>query len=144
MKTAFRETNALEKLFTSLINTAVVFLFLLPFLWFDLSIQELKWVFIGLFLLENLLSILISDYRLPGMILQNTHWKQAYSKPQQLLHALLYTASFSTLLFWVWIPGDLLILNLLLLQLPCILMTGTTLHGWLSGGMVDVKKIRPH
>lgn len=139
MNTAFRETNILEKLFTSLVNVGVAFVLLLPFLWMNFSTLELKWIFIGLFWLENLISILFFNYRLPGMALQNTHWKQTYSKPHQLLHALLYTASFATLLFWIWFPGDLLLLNLVLLQLPCLLLTKTTLHGWLSGGMVDVK-----
>jgi len=141
MNTAFRETTALEKLLTSLINISVALLFLLPFLWLDLSIVELKWIFIGLFLLENLVSIAFFEYRLPGMVLQHTHWKHSYCTRNQLLHAALYTASFASVLFWVWFPGDLLLFNLLLLQLPCILRTQTTLHGWLSGGMVDVKPL---
>ena len=78
-------------------------------------------------------------YRLLGMLALNSHWKTDYPIPSQLIHALLYSASFSTLLFWVWFPGDLLLLNLLCLQLPSVLATGTTLHGLLAGNMVDVK-----
>lgn len=142
MNPAFRETTALEKLLTSLINISVALLFLLPFLfWGHFSILELKGILIGLFFLENLVSIAFFDYRLPGMVLQHTYWKHSYCTRNQLLHAALYTASFASVLFWVWFPGDLLLFNLLLLQLPCILLTQTTLHGRLSGGMVDVKPL---
>ncbi len=140
---AFRETTALEKLITSLINASVAFLFLMPFMWVDFSTLELKLLFIALFFAENLLAIFFLDYRLPGMQFQDTRWKKSYSKSLQFVHAILYTASFASMLFWIWIPGDLLVLNILLLQLPCILLTKTTLHGFLAGNMVDVKRL-PH
>lgn len=139
MAITLRDTRPLEKLFTSAINVAVALVFLVPFFWVDFSALELKWIFIGLFLLQNLVAISFFDYRLPGMVVQNTQWKHPYPLPNQLVHALLYSASFATLLFWVWFPGDLLLINLLLLQWPCIQLTGTTMHGWLSGGMKDVK-----
>lgn len=138
---AFRETTMLEKLITSLINAGVAFLFLMPFMWADFSTLELKLLFIGLFFAENLLAIFFLDYRLPGMQFQDTRWKKPYSKSLQFIHATLYTASFASMLFWIWIPGDLLVLNILLLQLPCILLTKTTLHGLLAGNMVDVKRL---
>jgi hypothetical protein len=135
-----RPTSALEKLAVSLINAAVALVFLLPFLAGSFDRLELKLIFVGLFFTENLVAIVFHQYRLPGMWLLQTHWKKRYPLSQQLLHALLYTVSFSTLVFWVWLPGDLLLLNLLVLQLPCILLTGTTLHGWLAGNMVDEKR----
>ena len=136
---AFRATNALEKLLNSTINAAIACAFLLPFLFLDLPAFYLKLIFIGLFFLENLLAIAFHQYRLPGMMIQNTHWQQPYPLPRQFIHAVLYTLSFSTVLFWIWFPGDLLLFNLLVLQLPCVLLTKTTLHGLLSGNMVDVK-----
>ena len=74
------------------------------------------------------------------MMILNIHWKEKYPLKNQLIHSVLYTASFSTLLFWVWFPLDLFLINMLLLQLPTILLTGTTFHGYLSGNMVTVKK----
>ena len=138
----YRVTTAYEKLLTSFVNISVAAIFVLPFYWAGLESRELKLIFTGLFFLENLVSIIIQDYRLPGMLVQGAHWKKKYPKHKQLVHAVLYTASFSTMLFWVWFPGDLLILNLLVLQLPCVLISGTTLHGLLAGNMVDVKPIK--
>lgn len=136
----YRKTTILEKLFTSAINIFVIAIASIPFVLVEgLSSISLKLIIIALFLLENLIAILFSDYRLPGMFLQNTIWQQRYSTINQLTHAILYTASFATALFWFWVPGDLLLLNLLLLQLPCILATETTVHGLLAGNMVDIK-----
>lgn len=136
---AYRETTPLEKLLTSCINVAIVFPFLLPCFFLALPVFYLKLIFVALFLLENLLAISFNNYRLPGMVIQNTHWKQHYALAQQLTHAVLYTLSFSTALFWIAFPGDLLLFNILALQLPCVLLTKATLHGLLSGTMVDVK-----
>ena len=136
---SIRETSPIEKLITSLINVAVAFVLLLPFLFLNLSAFHLKLILVGLFFFENLYCLFFHRYRLPGMILQKTYWKEKYPKHCQIAHAILYTVSFSTLLFWLWFPADLLLLNLLVLQLPCILLTGITLHGFISGGMVDVK-----
>jgi hypothetical protein len=138
----YRVTTIFEKLLTSLINVCVAFLFLIPFCWAGFEGLELKLIFIGLFFLENLVPIIFFDYRLPGMLLQGTYWKMQYPKRNQLVHAILYTASFSTMLFWIWFPGDILLINLTLLQLPCVLFSGTTLHGLLAGNMVDIKRIK--
>jgi len=136
---SFRETTLLEKLLNSSINIAFAFILLLPFFFLGLSAFYMKLVFVGLFFLENLLAIVFNDYRLPGMLIQDTRWKRQYPQARQFMHAVLYTLSFSTLLFWMWFPGDLLLFNLLVLQVPCVLLTKTTLHGLLSGNMVDVK-----
>ena len=139
-KGIYRVTTPVEKIVTSLINISLTFVFLVPFIIAGFDVIELKLIFTGLFFMENLISIMFNDYRLPGMVLQKTFWLKKYSKTHQLIHAVLYTASFSTILFWIWIPGDLLVMNLLLLQLPCVLVTKTTLHGLLAGYMMDVKQ----
>ncbi len=69
--------------------------------------------------------------RCVGMYWAGLRWQHGVSSP--LLYAALYTAGFATLLFWVVFPFDLLLINLLCLQLPCYLLTGTTAHAWLSG-----------
>ena len=139
----YRKTTALEKLFTSLVNVIVVFVVSIPFFLFDgLSALTLKLIIIGLFFLENVTAIIFLDYQLPGMLIQKTIWQCRYSKMNQLIHAIMYTASFASMLFWIWVPGDLLLVNLLLLQLPCILLTKTTFQGLIAGNMVDVKPIK--
>ncbi len=74
------------------------------------------------------------------MILFNTHYEARKLPIEKVVYIMLYTASFSTILFYIWVPFDLLVFNLLILQLPCILLTGTTLHGFLSGGIKTVWK----
>lgn len=110
-----RQTRATEKLLTSAVNVAVALLLFLPFLLLDWPVWKLKLVLIGLFFGENVVAILFFAYRLPGMVLQGAQWQRAYPLRQQLLHATLYSASFATLVYWVWFPGDLLLVNLLLL-----------------------------
>jgi hypothetical protein len=136
----FRRTNAAEKLLTSLINGLVAVIASLPWLLLQPELLHYQLLLVALFLAENLVAAARGDRRLPGMWLQGTVWQHRYPLRQHLLHALLYSASFATAVFWVWFPGDLLLINLLLLQLPCVRLTGTTLHGWLAGGMVDVKR----
>jgi hypothetical protein len=136
----YRVTTPVEKAVTSLINISLAFVFLIPFIIAGFEVIQLKLILTGLFFIENLISLIFNDYRLPGMVLQKTYWLKQYSKSRQLIHSVLYTASFSTILFWIWIPGDLLVMNLLLLQLPCVMATKMTLHGLLAGYMMDVKQ----
>lgn len=139
----YRQTTTFEKLFTSLVNVVVACVLSMPFYVFDeVPAFTLKLIVIGLFFLENMMAIIFWEYRLPGMIIQKSVWQHKYSKTNQLIHAVLYTASFATMWFWIWVPGDLLLFNLLLLQLPCVLLTKTTLHGLIAGNMVDVKLIQ--
>ena len=141
MNRAYRVTSPTEKLLNSAINVLVALLLAAPCLLLNLSALQLKLVLVAVFFAENLESMLLHGYRLPGMWVLGSHWKMTYPMARQLMHAVFYSASFSTLLFWVWFPGDLLLINLLCLQLPCVLLTGTTLHGWLAGNMVDVKPV---
>jgi hypothetical protein len=141
MDQAYRLTSAAEKLLISAVNAAVALLFATPFLLIDLTRPQIKWILVALFFAENVEAMIFHAYRLPGMYLLGSRWKTSYPISRQLLHAVLYSASFSTLLFWVWFPGDLLLLNLLCLQLPSVLATGTTLHGFLAGNMVDIKRV---
>jgi|GEM_PF-710601 len=137
----YRKTTPLEKLLTSLVNVVVVFVVSIPFLILeDISAFTLKLIIIGLFFLENIMSMIFFEYRLPGMLVQRSIWQCKYTKLNQMIHAIMYTASFATMLFWVWVPGDLLLFNILLLQLPCVLLTKTTFHGLIAGNMVDVKQ----
>jgi archaellum biogenesis protein FlaJ (TadC family) len=139
---SYRETNPAEKLLCSAVNAVVAAVFVIPFLFFDYTVLQLKLAFITAFLIENLISILFFGYRLPGMWLQATEWKAQYAMRNQFIHAVLYTMSFSTLCFWIWFPGDLFLINMLLVQLPCVMLTKNTLHGLLAGRMVDVKQVR--
>lgn len=136
-----RPTRPLEKLLCSAVNAAAVLLPFIPIAISDLPLLAKQVALVGLFLAENLIAIAFFDYRLPGMWLLGSFMAEPYPLRSRLRHALFYTASFATLPFWVWFPLDLFLVNMLCLQLPAIWLTGTTLHGWLAGGMVDLRRV---
>lgn len=76
-----------------------------------------------------------------GMMWGKTHYANPCDTSKKMWYILFYTLSFSTLLYYVWFPFDLLLINFLCLQLPCLLIKGNTLHGYL-GGMETVFRKR--
>ena len=130
-----KNTNALQKLSVSVINTFFVVLLSVPFylLWgFTL---KYKIVLVAIFLIYNLIFIFTTKNRCLGMIILGIYWKEEYPLKNQIIYAFLYTLSFSTVVIWLFFPFDLLLVNLLLIQLPFVLKTGTTAHGYFSGKM---------
>ena len=69
-----------------------------------------------------------------------TYYSGKYQKKNQLLYNIFYTASFSTVLFSIVFPFDILLLNILLIQIPMVFFTKTTLHGYLAGNITTVVK----
>jgi hypothetical protein len=134
-----RETNFIEKLLASVTNVLIVGIFFFPVIFFDLDLISKKIIFISLFLLYNLLVLIFNKNRCFGMIIFKTQWKEKYPFANQIIYILLYTLSFSTLLFWVYFPLDLFLLNMIVFQLPVVIAKKTTLHGYLSGNMITVK-----
>ncbi len=130
-----KNTNAIQKLSVSIINTFFVVLLSIPFYFLLGWGLYFRLVLVFLFFLYNLSFIFITKNRCLGMILMNIYWKEEYSLVNQVIYVFLYTLSFSTIVIWIYFPFDLLLFNLLLIQLPCVLLTGTTLHGFLSGKM---------
>lgn len=130
------KTNALQKLVVSIINTFIVFVFSIPFLlWFGFSF-EYRFILVLLFFCYQLAILFFPSKRSVGAILTHTVWMKDYPLKNHLIYAFLYSLSFSTLVIWVIFPFDLLLINLLLIQLPFVMRTGYTLHGFLSGKMV--------
>ena len=137
-----RDTNILEKLIPSVINLFII-LFLSLIVIYMFNIEDTisrKTIFISIMFLYNLCIAVFNKNRCIGMIIMNTYWEKEYSLTNRILYALLYTLSFSTLLFYIYFPYDLLLFNLLLIQLPFILTKHTTAHGYLSGNMKTIKK----
>lgn len=133
-----RTTTIRQKIVPSLITMVVVFVVSIPvFVLTDRAVIR-RFVLIGVFFFYNLICLFVGDGRDLGMVIYRTYWAERYGIGQRLVYAILYSASFSTVVVWVWFPFDLLLINLLLLQLPTILVTGTTLHGLLSRRMVTV------
>jgi hypothetical protein len=135
-----KNTNAFQKLSVSIINTIFVFILSLPFYFIFGFTTTFKIIFILIFFLYNLSFIFLTNNRCLGMIVLNIKWKEDYPIRQQILYTFLYTLSFSTIVIWIYFPFDLLIFNLLFIQLPTVLLTGSTLHGYLSGKMSGYKE----
>lgn len=135
-----RPTTALEKLSSSIINTSTVIL-----LWFPLYviIPSLIWQklsLIILFLFYNLFFLFFYKNRCLGMILMWTYYRGKYSAKKHFLYDIFYTASFSTILFSIFFPFDVLLFNIFCIQFPTILITKTTLHGYLAGKITTIMR----
>ena len=138
---SFHSTTAWEKLLNSAVNVGIVLILFLPlWLWLDTTITVKKMALIALFFTLKLGILFFNQNRSLGMMLTKTYWKEKYPLRHQLIQAVLYTLSFSTLLWWVYFPFDLFLANMLLIQLPTVLRTGTTFHGYVAGRMVTVKR----
>ncbi len=136
-----KTSNPLEKLGASVLNAIIAFGLSVPFL--IILGPTIYWrisviVLFGLY--ESFIFIFQKD-RCFGMKVMDTYWKKHYTFRQHLMFNIFYTISFSTALIYIWFPLDLLIINLLFIQLPMSLITGTTLHGYLSG--METVKIVP-
>jgi hypothetical protein len=135
-----KNTNALQKLSVSIINTLFVITISLPFYFIFGFTLEYKLALVLLFFLYNFTFIFLTKNRCLGMILLGIKWKEEYPLKQQIIYTFLYSLSFSTVIIWIFFPFDLLLFNLLFIQLPTVLLTGTTLHGYLSGKMSGYKE----
>lgn len=128
-----RKTTIFQKAGASLINAVVILIFFIPVSFFMQDIALKKIAIIGMFFFYNILFLVFNKNRCLGMIVFGTHYSEKKSKVSHIIYNILYTLSFSTLLFWFYFPLDLFIANMLLLQLPMVLLTRTTLHGYLAG-----------
>jgi hypothetical protein len=136
-----RETNFIEKLLASIVNVIISGIVFFPFLFINTSWFAKKIIFIVIFLIYNTIILLFNKNRCVGMICLRMRWKESYPFVSQIIYIILYTFSFSTLLFWIYFPFDLFILNMALLQVPAVILKKTTLHGYLSGNMITMKSI---
>lgn len=130
-----------HKLFASIINVLIVYILAIPLWLADLSTSADKVILIVAFFVYELLFLSIGSGRDPGMMVVGSYWQKHYSYRRKVIYAFFYAISFASVMFWVRFPLDVLVMNLLLLQLPSVLLTGTTLHGWLAG-MISVVRTR--
>ncbi len=131
-----RDTSIWEKLIPSIINTVITLVLSSPF--YFLFGLDIKWK-ISAILIFYMLQVLDTHenvhFRCFGMRILGTVWGKKYSQSQRNMYSILYTVSFSTVFFHMYFPFDLLLVNIFLLQLPTILVSRTTLHGLLAGGL---------
>lgn len=140
-----RETKFYEKLLMSTINALVVLVVYLPFFFFINDLRVKKIILVALFFLYNLVILIFNGNRCVGMMVLKSYYNTSIKFWKHILYIILYTLSFSTLLIWIYFPFDVFLFNILFIQLPVVYLKGTTLHGYLAGGiktMVFEKNIR--
>lgn len=67
-----------------------------------------------------------------GMRIFKRKWRVQKTVRKKMVYIVCYTASFGTFTTYVWIPLDLFVINMVFFQLPCVLLTGNTFHGYLG------------
>jgi hypothetical protein len=113
-----------KKATASAVNISIVSASTLPIYYFlGLNIWRVSCI-ISFFLYSLLLS-----HRCFGQMVAGTYQNQ----PTNLAFAALYTAGFTTVIYWIWFPFDLALANGLFVQMPCLLVFGNTLHGLATG-----------
>lgn len=140
MAVQVKKTNAFWKLANSIVNVSFVFLVSLPLL-FTLGADTIEYkISVALIFLAYQLTVAITPDKVDfGDLATKTRWIKKYPLRNHIVFAVLYSLSFSTVFIWVFFPFDLLLCNLLLIQLPVVVMTGHTLHGYLSGKMAGTR-----
>jgi len=133
-----KQTNVFQKLLPSVINVIAVFIISIPFLVLTDDAMVKKAIVIGIFFLYCFFFQLFNKNEDLGMLVVGTKWKKNYPSKNQTVYNILYTLSFATLFFHKFFVFDLFLANMVLLQLPFVLITGTTFHGYLAGKMVTV------
>jgi hypothetical protein len=112
-----------QKVAASTVNCVIVFTASVPF-YLMFSVDAWRAATVILFFSYNM----IFRKRCIGMMLVGTYSE----KPASPVYAALYTLSFSTVL-WYWIfPLDLALAYGFTVQAPCVMLTGNTLHGWIT------------
>lgn len=128
-----KTSSIFDKLLTSALNVLIVVLISLPFILIAESLIVKKFIIIGIFLLYCLFISIFNKGIYPYMALSGEKWKENYPLKKHVIHSVLYTLSFSTLLFSIFFPFDVFIFNMLLLQLPMLIfkkMTPPCLFSW--------------
>ncbi|MDP1690296.1 MAG: hypothetical protein Q8L52_03820 [bacterium] len=136
-----RETTVIEKLIPSVVNAMIAIVTATPvYIAFGPGLGKSSAILV-FYLMQILDTHENSRFRCFGMRVFGTVWKKNYSRTQRNVYSILYTLSFATLFFHIYFPFDLFVINMLFVQVPTIILTGTTFHGFLAGGMRSQKKI---
>jgi len=131
-------SSMMDKLGASIIDVAIILVISVPFVGFFEDSTTWKFFAVGLCFTYNIVFLFANDNRCIGMLIAGTQWERQYSIWRFLIWVVLYTASFATLLWWVWFPFDLLLINLFVLQLPSVIFTKTTFDGLVTGRMTTI------
>jgi len=88
-----------------------------------------------LFFLYNLYFLIFHQGRDLGMFLLDIDWRDNYPFKNKIAYLVLYTASFASLFYYVIFPFDLFLINILILQLPTVLLKELTFQQRFAGNL---------
>jgi hypothetical protein len=117
-------TGVGDKVGASMINVSLIVFASLPLYAVMPDVNTWRLSCVVIFVIYNLMF----RKRCLGMRLMGTY----IHPPSSIPYVAAYAAGFASIIYWVWLPFDLLLLNSAA-QLTSILRTGNTLHGWLTG-----------
>jgi len=132
-------TTLPEKIIPSIINAGAVIILATPFLFARPNFMAWRFILIAVFFSYTLFFLIFFKNRCLGMMIMHTYWDTNYKFTQHLTYDVLYSLSFASLIIWLWFPFDLFIINMLLFQLPILILKKTTLHGLISGNLKTIK-----
>lgn len=131
-----RDTSILEKLIPSVINALVAVALSIPlYLWFGFGLGWKLSAILIFYIMQIIDTHENMNFRCFGMRIFGSTWEKEYSRFQRNLYSILYTLSFSTIFFYIYFPLDLFLANIVLLQIPSILISHTTFHSLVAGGL---------
>lgn len=135
MHKIFIPNKPLEKLRNSIIHLLILVALFSPIFLFTKDPVTLKVLFVLFVFISQLFFVLLNNGRTFSHMIFKTYHKESYKIWQYFVWSIFYSLSVSTILFWVFFPFDLLILNLLI-QYIVYVKTGTTTHQLLAGKMI--------
>jgi hypothetical protein len=123
-------TSLGDKVGASMINVSLLVFVSLPLYALMPDVNSWRFACVLTFLIYNL----AVRKRCLGMRLMGTY----IHPPSSIPYVAAYAAGFASIIYYIWLPFDLLLLNSAA-QLTSILRTGNTLHGWLTGSETTTK-----
>lgn len=135
-----RKVNIIQVVLSAFINLIIVFVLASFIASLPFPPINKKFMLISNFFLYHLVFLIFNQSRDIGMMALDLDWREKYPKSKQILNLLINTACFATIFYSIFFTFDLFLVNLILLQLPSFLMTGTIFSSFLAGGMTIVVK----
>ncbi|MEK7588224.1 MAG: hypothetical protein AAB438_00205 [Patescibacteria group bacterium] len=135
MEKEFVPNKPLEKVRNSVVHILILGIIFYPVTFFIKDIFLLKILFLLLVFIAQIVFVFLNNGRTLSHVIFKTYHKEKYKNWQWLVWSIFYTVSVASILFWVYFPFDLLILNLII-QYITYLIAGTTLHQLLAGKMI--------
>ncbi len=130
----FRQTTRLEKIIASLVNIGVCFILSLPILIVYRSRVQWQIAFVVAAGIYQVIVATILRDRCLGLRAIKARWEQErYPTRRRIIFHTLYFLHDASVAVWIFFPFDIFLANILILQLPLLLIANSTFQNWTSG-----------